>query len=310
MGGAAQYLQDQGVPVLGIPINNSFYRYSHFFSLYGSPYYPRDGSTVGAGGQLATITTPDRFFRDSLGANKAAVFSYDIAESAQAGDAFEAGLRSEGFSVTRYVVSFAAPSFDAAVADMQRQGTELIFDAMDAGANARLCDAMARRQFTVKAKVMTVPAMGARFGDQFNDACRPFSYVPTDSRPFTDTSFPLAAAYQDGMARYQRGQQLHQWGFEAWIAGSILSDALTAMGPAPTRAGFEQYLMGFRNSDVNGAMTPSIQWAASAPPDTVRDCIGINKWDDAAGGWVSATPFPYCVDDAHVVLTPAAEQGN
>src|SRR5205085_12173151 len=34
LGGAAQYLADHEVPVLGMPITNSFYRYPTFFSMY------------------------------------------------------------------------------------------------------------------------------------------------------------------------------------------------------------------------------------------------------------------------------------
>jgi len=310
MGGAAPYLHEQGIPVLGFPINNSFYRYPNFFTIYGAPYV-RDGSAVGDGGRLAWYSTMYRWLRESTGATKAAVFSYDVAESAQAGDSYQDGLEAEGFQVTRYVVSFAAPSFDAAVADMQRQGIEIVFDSMDTGANVRLCDAMARRNYRPRAKVSPTPIMGASFGEDFPDACRNVTYVATDSVPFTDASIPFVAAYRDGMARYQRGRELHQWGLEAWLIGQLFQDALVAMGPAPTRQGFVDHLLSLRKSDVGGLMTPTIQWQ---PGDfsaaTVRDCIGIAKWDDAAGGWTNAAPFPYCVDDAKQYFSGIAENGD
>ena len=41
MGGAAQYLNDKGVPVIGMPITNSFYRYPHFFSVYAVGLHAR-----------------------------------------------------------------------------------------------------------------------------------------------------------------------------------------------------------------------------------------------------------------------------
>jgi len=312
LGGATEYLNERGVPVLGNPIHNGFNRYPHFFSVYGSPY-PRDGSQVGFDNQLASYSTIYRWFRENLGTTKAAVFSYDIAESAQAGDFIEKGLEIEGFQVNRYVVSFAAPSFDAAVAEMQRNGVNLVFDAMDTGANIRLCDAIGRRGLQLAGKVSTIPVMGATFGDKFNDACRGVGFVPTDSRPFTDTSHPLVAEYQAAMQRYQRGRELHQWGLEAWVMGEHLRDALEAMGPAPTRQGFEDHLRSLRGSDVDGLMTPTIQWVPNDPPpsaERVRDCVGINRWDDGAGGWVAATPFPYCIDDARQYFTPVAEQGN
>jgi branched-chain amino acid transport system substrate-binding protein len=310
LGGAAQYLADQGVPVLGNPINNSFYRYPNFYSVYGAPYAPRDGSTVGASGQLTYLSTQYRYFRTELGATSAAVFSYDVAESAQAGDLFQRALEAEGFAVERYVVSFAAPSFDAAVADMQRAGTQIIVDSMDEGANRRLCDAMERRSFSVLAKVSTIPLMGDSLGENFGGACRPVTYVPGDSLPYTDTSVPFIAAYRDAMAQHQRGKELHQWGLEAWVMGQMLQDYLVTAGPAPTRDGFRTALEALDHASPAGVMSPSIQYTGDPSATTVADCISVARWDDAAGGWVSAAPFPYCVDDARQVLAPAAEAGN
>jgi branched-chain amino acid transport system substrate-binding protein len=310
LGGAATYLHEQGVPVLGNPINNSFYRFDNFFSVYGSPY-ARDNQQVAAGGNLVSLTTVPRWFATQLHATSAAVFSYDVPESAQAGAFIEEGLREEGLTVDRYVVSFAAPSFDAAVAEMQRKGTQLIFDAMDEGANRRLCDAMARRQFTVLAKVSTIPLMGDSLGQNFNDACRPVTYVAGDSLPYTDTSVPFIAAYRASMARYQPAAELHQWGLEAWVMAQMLQDYLTAAGPAPTRAGFVQHLNSLQAASPAGVMTPTIQYTPgdfSAP--AVHDCIAVARWDDAAGGWVSATPFPYCIDDARQFQSPVSEDGT
>lgn len=312
LGGAAVYLHEQAIPVLGIPINNSFYRFPHFFTIYGSPYV-RDGSTVGHNGQIVNYSTPYRYFREQQGLSRAAVITYDIAESRQGGDYFQSGLEREGFQVTRYTVSFAAPSFDAAVADMQRQGIELLMDGLDPGANRRLCDAMERRGFTVRVKLTTIVSVGSDYGEQFNDACRPVTYAPGDSRIYTDTSHPVVAEFRQAMARYQPTQRLHQWSFEAWIMGELLREALVAMGPAPTRAGFEAYLGSLRRDDRGGVFTPSLQWVPNDPDlaaPTVRDCAGISRWDDASGGWVAATPFPYCIDDAYQYFNDAAEDGT
>jgi hypothetical protein len=295
--------------VLGNPINNSFYRFDNFFTLYGAPY-ERNNQTVAADGQLSSYTTVPRFLREELGASRAAVFSYDIAESAQAGDFQQKGLELEGFTVDRYVVSFAAPSFDAAVAEMQRNGTTVILDAMDEGANRRLCDAMERRGFTVEAKVSTIVVMGDSLGANFGDACRPVTYILGDSLPYTDTSVPFIAAYRDGMARYQRGEELHQWGLEAWVMGQMLQDYLVAAGPAPTRQGFMDALNALDNASPAGVMTPTVDYRGDLSAATVEDCISAARWDDASGGWVSAAPFPYCIPDAQQFFTPAAEQGT
>jgi hypothetical protein len=56
-------------------------------------------------------------------------------------------------------------------------------------------------------------------------------------------------------------------------------------------------------------MTPTIRYTGEPTP-TVPDCVSMARWDDAAGGWVSAAAFPYCIPDARQVLVPAAEAGN
>ncbi len=311
LGGAAQYLADQHVPVLGFPITNSFYRYSNFFTVYGAGY-PRDGKTVGLGGKIVNLSGQFRWYKQQLGVSKAAVFQYDINESSQAGDAFVDGLKAEGFDVTQYTVSFAAPSFDQAVADMQQRGTEIIFDAMDDGANRRLCDSMARRGFKPKAKVSTVVVMGEALGQQYNDTCRNIVYVSTESLPYTSNQ-PEIATFRDAYARYQPGLPLHQWAMEAWAMGNITRDAIESMGPAPTRAGFLKYLDTMPPNTAGGIMVGTVfrpdAYAYTAP--TAKDCFAVARYQESKGGWVAASnPFPFCYPDAKNVATPAREQGN
>lgn len=310
MGGAAQYLNDKGVPVIGMPITNSFYRYPHFWS--GYPFgYARDGQTVGYQGKLMYQTGIWRWFKSNLNVQKAAVFSYEIAESKQAGDAFAEGLRLEGFEVKQYTVSFAAPSFDQAVATMQQDGTQIIVDSMDDGANRKLCDAMARRKFSVAAKVSTVVSMGQKVGTTYNDTCRNSVFIPGDSVAYTATSVPAVKEFVDAFAKYQPGKELHQWALEAWAQGQLVAEAVAKMGPTPTRKGLEDQ---FRALDgyTAGGIFVGLDWQpVDYSQPVARDCFSIARWADAKGGWVQATnTFPFCYDDAKQYGAPALEQGN
>jgi branched-chain amino acid transport system substrate-binding protein len=310
LGGAAQYLDDQGVPVLGFPITNSFYRYPHLWGVYPQGYR-RDGRQVGNAGQIMGTTGLYRWFKEHLGVTKAAVFSYDIDESKQAGNGFVKALELEGFSVTAYTVSFAAPSFDQAVADMQRQGTQIIFDSMDDGANRKLCDAMARRQLTVKAKVSTIVSMGDSVGNDYNDTCRNSVFIPGQSLPYTSTGVPAIAEFRQAYARYQPGQEVHQWALEAWAQASLVAEAVQAMGPAPTRKGLEDHLRGLDGYSANGIMVGMGWQPADYSRPTAEDCFTIARWLDDRGGWVSATErFPFCYPDAKLYGSPALEQGD
>jgi branched-chain amino acid transport system substrate-binding protein len=307
-GGSAQYLADHEIPVIGEPITASFFRYPTMFSVYQNGY-PRDGKTAGYKGQLVSTSGIYRWFKQNLNISKAAVFAYDIDESKQAGDFMKKGLELEGFSVTQYIVSFAAPSFDQAVADMQRQGTQIMFDAMDDGANRKLCDAMERRKFTVKAKVSTIVSMGDAVGNNYNETCRNIVFIPGQTLNYQATSVPEIAKFRQAYKRYQPGQPVHQWALEAWMMGNLFKSY--ANTSSPTRKGFVSYLNGLVSWKGDG-IDVGLDWGKVDPSATrVNDCFTISRWLDSEKGWTEATnKFPYCVPDAYQFLTPASEQGN
>ena len=309
-GGAAEYLNSHAVPTIGFPITNSFGRYPHLFSAYRNGY-PRDGQHAGVNGYLALSTGPYRWFKQTLGVTEAAVFMYDIDESKQAGQQFQKAMELEGMHVTPYVVSFAAPSFDQPVADMQTHGTQLIVDAMDDGANRKLCDAMQRRNFRVKAKVSTPVSEGERVGQDYNDTCRNSVYIVNSSRVYTATDVPEIAKFRSAYARYQPNLPLHQWAMESWALADMFADGVTSMGGTPTRVGLEKWLNGLNLYKANG-MLLGLDWGKFDPTATkVEDCFAVAHWQDSKGGWVEATnPVPFCYPDAHQFLTKALEQGN
>jgi ABC-type branched-subunit amino acid transport system substrate-binding protein len=304
LGGSAQYLADHGVPVLGIPITNSFYRYPTFFGAYRTNV-ARDGKPVQ---NIVTTSGYFRWFRQTLNVSKAAVFSYDIDESKQAGALFKKGLELEGFQATQYVVSFAAPSFDQAVADMQRNGVEMIMDSMDDGGVRKLCDSMGRRQFSVKAKVSTIVGLGDRITDS-NDICRKVAYAVGFTRNYMQTSVPEIARFRDAYRKYQPNLAVHQWALEAWMMGNLTASYVNRA--APTRKGFVAYLNGLRDFTGDGIHT-GLDWGKQDPSaPRVRDCFAIAKWVDSAKSWTDATGgFPFCYPDAYQYTAPALEQGN
>jgi branched-chain amino acid transport system substrate-binding protein len=309
MGGAAQYLNDKGIPVLGMPITNSFYRYPHFWSEYPNGY-ARNGTTVGFNGQLVGNTAIAQWFKDNLHVGKAAVFEYDIAESKQAGDEFAQGLKLAGFQVDVYTVSFAAPSFDQGVASMQQKGTDIIFDSMDDGANRKLCDAMQRRQFKVKAKVSTPVSMGDAVGTTYNDTCRGSVYIPGFSFAYSNTSIPAIKQFRDAYARYQPGKPLHQWALEAWAQGQLFADGVRSMGGSPTRKGLEAFYRAQKGYTAGGIWF-GLDWQ---PRDyaakTGTYCTTIAHWDDSAKRWVDETGSTAYCTNAIQYYAPALEQGN
>jgi branched-chain amino acid transport system substrate-binding protein len=291
-----------------MPITNSFYRYPNFFSEYINGY-SRNGKTVGYNGNLQYHTAIYRWFKQNLKVTKAAVIVYDIPESKQAGDGFAKGLQLEGFDVTTFTVSFVAPSFDQAVATMQQKGVQMILDSTDDGANRKLCDAMARRGFKVVAKVSTVVSMGDNVKNSYNDTCRNSVYIPGNSLPYDATSNPEVAAFRAAYARYQPGKPLHEWALEAWAQGQMVADGIKSMGAAPTQKGLIAWLNGLNQYTAGGIYSglDYRPWDFSKP--TIRGCTAISRYQDGKG-WILASQFPVCYNDAKNYAVTALEQGN
>ena len=311
LGGASPYLAESKVPVFGVPITNGFYRWSNFFSAYGAPYN-RDGNEVGHKDQLRSLSGGYRWFKENLKVSKAAVVAYDIAESAQAGEFIAKGLELEGFQVDQYTVSFAAPSFDQVVADMERKGTEIVFDAMDDGANRRFCDTLSRRGYKVKGKVTTIVGMGQSVGQDFNEVCRNVMFVGGSSVAYTQTEVPVIAEFRAAFDKYQPGVELHQWAVEAYLLGKMFAAGVEELGPAPTRKALIDKFNGRSEQVVvEGALISGGYQPVDFSAPRAEQCFSVARWQDDKGGWVQATQkFPHCVPDAHQFFTPVRERGD
>jgi branched-chain amino acid transport system substrate-binding protein len=311
MGGAAPYIDSKGVPeFFGIPITNAYYRFPHFWTEYGAGYV-RDGKTVGHKGNVYQFTGLYRWFRENLKVSKAAVFYYDPpAESKQAGDFIKKGLELEGFTVTPYALNFANPNFDQPVLQMQRQGVEIVFDAIDDGANRKMCDSFARYGYQPKAKVSTVVAYGDSVGTDYADICRDIVFIGGDTRTYSDTSNPRVKRFRDAFARYKPGVEVHQWAFEGWLAGEGFVEAVESMGATPTRKGLEDWLRGLKDYTHNGVQTKFDFQLRNYETPTTEDCFAVAQWQDSAKGWVQRAAPTTCYPDAKQFPTAPAEQGD
>ncbi len=311
-GAAAPYIASKNIPVIDNPITNAPYRYPDYFSIYGTPC-PRDGNTVCGNDQSRNTSSVYRWFKQNLNVSKAAVFYYTgVAESEQAANFTQKGLQLEGYSVNMYGVLLGNPSFDQGVQEAQSNGTEIIFDTIDDGANRKLCDTMQRYGLQVKAKVSTVVAYGDAVGTDFSDICRNVVYIGGSSVTYSDQSNPQVKAFRDAFATYQPGAQLHEWSLEGWEAGVLLNDYLTQAGPAPTRQGFLDFMNGLKDYTFQGLAAPTTWQQGDVNAATTHDCFTVAQWSDQAGGWVQRTPAPgyQCYDDAFQFRTPVAERGD
>jgi branched-chain amino acid transport system substrate-binding protein len=307
---AARYVDSKGVPdVGGQPIGNAYWKYPHLFSILGNDT-PRTGKGVGDGGKLYRATNLYTFYKQKVGVSKAAVFFYFIPISRQAGMMMADGVKRAGIAVDYFGggseagMNPAAPSFDTDVIQMQRRGIDSIWNAIDIAGFQKLCQAMDRYGFKVKANVSTIQGMGDKV-KEFSSPCRNSIWVDTESKGYNQTDDPAVAEFRSAMKKFDGGFRLHQWALEGWAAGKIFTDGVKSMGGAPTRKGLLDWLNSQGDPYPAVGLFRNISWKPIDHSKPGSNCYAMHQWQDSAGGWVTRSPlechptewYPYSPQD-------------
>ncbi|MFG2513519.1 ABC transporter substrate-binding protein [Streptomyces sp. NPDC048584] len=274
-----------GVPdVGGQPIGAAYDTYPHLYGIHGSDA-PRNG-TPGWDGRLYGGTEVYRYFKREHGARTAAVVSYNQSASAAYARLVQRGLRAEGYKVVTEQVDFALPNFRAVAADLKQQGADLVFDAIDANGNARLCRAMDDAGVRVTAKVTNVQNWTSAVAGDYKEAphCRNALWATGSSRDYEDTAHPAVRAFRDATKDLETHSQ---WQLEGWAAARWFTDAATSCARTGiTRACVDGYVGRARDYTAGGLLLPVSFERSPEPPSTSRTCLSVARWRDGEG-WVA-----------------------
>ncbi|MFJ2952254.1 ABC transporter substrate-binding protein [Streptomyces sp. NPDC087226] len=274
-----------GVPdVGGQPIGAAYDTYPHLYGIHGSDA-PRNG-TPGWDGMLYGGTEVYRYFKREHGARTAAVVSYNQSASAAYARLVRRGLKAEGYKVVTEQVDFALPNFRAVAADLKQQGADLVFDAIDANGNARLCRAMDDAGVRVTAKVTNVQNWTSAVAEDYKDAphCRNALWATGSSRDYEDTAHPAVRAFRDATKDLETHSQ---WQLEGWAAARWFTDAATSCARTGiTRPCVDGYVGRARDYTAGGLLLPVSFERSPEPPSTSRTCLSVARWRDG-GGWVA-----------------------
>lgn len=305
--GSAHYEYTQGVPDLGFPLNNGYYKYPNMFSIEGTPY-PRDGKQVGFNGNTYNPTGLYRFFKQQRHVDRAAFFFYSVAASSSEGHIMSQAAGSEGIQDV-YEPSggqgenIAAPNFDSDVLAMKGKGAsapQAIFDAIDVNGNQKLCASMDRYSFDVVAKVSTIEVWNQDLGSSaWSQHCRNEVYVAGTSISYAETSNPAVQAYLNDYKTYGAGGLQAQWTLEGYATGVMFADGVAQMGANVTRKGFISWLDGLHDYTAHGYFAPR-DYVVRPPNQTVQDCTMLAQWQDSAGTFVTRSPLTHCIQSAQV----------
>ena len=316
---SARYEYQQGVPDLGLPLNNGYYKYPNMFTIYGSSY-PRDGNQVGVNGKQYTTTGVYRFFKQSVGVTRAAFFFYNEASSQQQGYSEEQQAQAEGMCVCYEAgghggENLGAANFDADVLGMKNKNVDGVFDAVDIAGNQKICASMDRYGVRVKAKVSTIEVWSQDIGTPaWSAPCRDSIYVSGTSVPFQDTKVPAVAQFKKDYDTYGHGVTMHQWVLEGYATGQMFADALTAMGASPTRKGFISWLDGIPPGSYSdhGFFSPASLYYKSQPhPASYLDCKSQVQWQDSVGTFVTRSgPNEFSCYTTNEISFPVSDDGS
>ncbi|HUR77116.1 MAG TPA: ABC transporter substrate-binding protein [Acidimicrobiales bacterium] len=256
---SAKYVNEQKVPAVGVaPIGNYTSIYPYWFSAYGmracarngvddrsDPKYCR-GSPRSSNGGL-------RYYKETVGVSKAAVFWHNIDISKQAGLDTAYFLESGGIDVV-YTgeTQVAEPDYTGHVLQMKDRGVEGVWDTMEINNNIRLMQAMDRQNWTPKAKISTVAVYGQAISEQVTGPSRNSLYVQAATRPYTDTGNREIAGFIKSFNRYFPGKKKHVWNVDGYRGALLFGDAVTALGANVTRQGMVDWLNNLKDYNPHG----------------------------------------------------------
>jgi branched-chain amino acid transport system substrate-binding protein len=316
---SAHYEYQQGVPDIGLPLNNGYAKYPNMFSLYGNGD-PRNGTQVGVNGINYNTTGVYRFYKQVVGVSHGAFFFYSQPTSQSNAYNQEAQAKAEGIQITyesggHQGEQIGVANFDADVLAMKNKNVDGVFDSVDVAANQKICASMDRYGVKVKAKVSTIEVWSQDIGNGgWSAPCRNSIYLDGQSVPYQDTQVPAVAQFRHDFDTYSHGALLHQWAVDGYAAGMLFGDAVQAMGANVTRKGLISYLDGIVRGSYNdhGLLAASqTSWQPHPHPGTLPDCKSHVQWQDSVGTFVTRSgPNEFTCYTTSEIGTPYSDDGS
>jgi len=290
---SASYEYSHGVPDLGLPLNNGYYKYPNMFTLYGISY-PRDAKAAGVNGTGYSNTEIYRYFKQVVGVNRGAFFFYSQPASQAAARNEEQQAVAEGIckcyeSGGSNGEQIGAANWDADVLSMKNKNVDGVFDSVDVAANQSICASMDRYGIKVKAKESTIEVWSQDVGSSgWSRPCRDSVFVTGSTAPYSDQTVAVVAQFRQDYNIYAHGALLHQWAVDGYAAAQIFGDAVTAMGSSPTRQGFIAWLDAIRpNTYTDHGFFHDVDWTRRSHPATKSSCDSVAQWQESAGTFVN-----------------------
>lgn len=249
--GSAQWLNQQGVPVIGSSIELVWSRFHNMFSY--SNFVTKGPS----------ITTWGQFLKDH-GATKVAILYSGLNEtSAVFRDKFVASVQSAGLAMAPPIdMEPGSADYDAVIAEMKADHVDALVGATDPTMFVTLAATAAADHVGLKVS-LTSSGYDQKVLDKAGPLLQNSFSVFLAYAPFEERT-PGHQEFLKAMAEYspQLQPQASEIALEGWVAADMFITGLRSAGTCVTRANFMRAMEGMRNYTANG-IVPSVDIGAN-----------------------------------------------
>ncbi len=245
---AAQYLNEQGVPVIGFAINQVWGQFDNMTG-YGGDTFP----------DVYAPPAPSSLFQlavEELGATHLGSFGFIQSEEsmASAENVGTSWTLSGGAQATTYEANFGATDFTADAQRMLEDGVDAIAGSITRDSFIQLV--LAARQAGVDVKFAQTPTGYEETTLEQNGDDLAGVYLGNPFAPF-ELELPAHQEFLDAMAEFAPErpprQQLAMIG---WLSADLLIESINAAGGCPSRAAILEGMAAVEGYDGDGLLVP------------------------------------------------------
>ncbi|MGF7237595.1 MAG: ABC transporter substrate-binding protein [Frankia sp.] len=278
--GSAAYLHQQGVPVLGTPLETVWSQYDNMFTYF--TYLTR----------RPAVSTFGDYAQARGGTSAAMVISPLNDASAVGGEKIRQSLASANIPVVATIdASGQFPDYAALGAQVKAAGADTLAGVVEPETFLRI--AVAAKAAGANLKLIAgITGYDQRVLDAVGKILPGFSVFLPDL-PF-ETNRPAHRAFLTAMAVYapQLQPARSQVALDGWIDTDMLLRGLRAAGPCPTRAGYIKALRAVRNFDAGGLLPRPVNFSTSV--GKASPCFVVVRIAPTGDRWNVDRPIPFC----------------